>query len=129
LRATGGVVSVPFFSLWSLPVFISSAFAQTAPAAAAGGDMQSSLMSMLPLVLMFVVLYFVMIRPQMKKQKEAKAMIDALAKGDEVVTVGGMLGKITKISDNSLGLEVANGVEVQIQRGAVVQVLPKGAIK
>jgi preprotein translocase subunit YajC len=110
-------------------VFISSAFAQTAPAAAAGGDMQSTLMSMLPLVLMFVVLYFVMIRPQMKKQKEAKAMIDALAKGDEVVTVGGMLGKITKINDNSLSVEVANGVEVQIQRNAVVQVLPKGSIK
>ena len=110
-------------------MFISSAFAQTAPAAAAGGDMQSTLMSMLPLVLMFVVLYFVMIRPQMKKQKDAKAMIDALAKGDEVVTVGGMLGKISKISDNSLSLEVASGVEVQIQRGAVVQVLPKGSVK
>jgi preprotein translocase subunit YajC len=110
-------------------VFISSAFAQTAPAAAAGGDMQSTLMSMLPLVLMFVVLYFVMIRPQMRKQKEAKAMIDALAKGDEVVTVGGMLGKVTKLNDNSLSLEVANGVEVQIQRMAVVQVLPKGTIK
>ena len=75
-------------------MFISSAFAQTAPAAAsAGGDMQSSLMSMLPLLLMFVVLYFVMIRPQMKKQKEHKAMIDALAKGDEIVTAGGFLGK------------------------------------
>jgi preprotein translocase subunit YajC len=110
-------------------VFISSAFAQTAQAAPAGGDMQSSLMSMLPLVLMFVVLYFVMIRPQMKKQKEAKAMIDALAKGDEVVTVGGMLGKVTKLTDNSLSLEVASGVEVQIQRHAVVQVLPKGSIK
>jgi preprotein translocase subunit YajC len=110
-------------------VFISSAFAQTAPAAAAGGDMQSTLMSMLPLVLMFVVLYFVMIRPQMRKQKEAKAMIDALAKGDEVVTVGGMLGKVTKLTDNSLSLEVAAGVEVQIQRNAVVQVLPKGSIK
>ena len=91
--------------------------------------MQSSLMSMLPLVLMFVVLYFVMIRPQMKRQKEAKAMIDALAKGDEVVTVGGILGKITKIGDNALGLEVANGVEVQIQRNAVVQMLPQGSIK
>ena len=110
-------------------MFISSAFAQTAPAAAAGGDMQSTLMSMLPLVLMFVVLYFVMIRPQMKKQKDAKAMIDAIAKGDEVVTVGGMLGKVTKLGDNSLSLEVANGVEVQIQRNAIVQVLPKGAIK
>ncbi len=110
-------------------MFISSAFAQTAPAAAAGGDMQSQLMGMLPLVLMFVVLYFVMIRPQMKKQKEQKAMIDALTKGDEVVTVGGVLGKISKLGDNFVGLEVANGVEVQIQRGAVVQVLPKGSLK
>jgi preprotein translocase subunit YajC len=110
-------------------VFISSAFAQTAPAAAAGGSMQDSLMGMLPLVLMFVVLYFVMIRPQMKKQKEHKAMIDAITKGDEVVTAGGVLGKISKLGDNYVGLEVANGVEVQIQRSAVVQVLPKGSIK
>jgi preprotein translocase subunit YajC len=114
--------------LWSLPVFISSAFAQTAPAAA-GGDMQSSLMGMLPLVLMFVVLYFVMIRPQLKKQKEHKAMIDAIAKADEVVTAGGILGKITKLGDSYVGLEVASGVEVQIQRSAIVQVLPKGSIK
>lgn len=110
-------------------MFISSAFAQTAPAAAAGGDMQSSLMSMLPLVLMFVVLYFVMIRPQMKKQKEHRAMIDALAKGDEVVTVGGVLGKVTKLGESHVSLEVASGVELQIQRSAVVQVLPKGSIK
>jgi preprotein translocase subunit YajC len=110
------------------PVFISSAFAQTAPAAA-GGDMSSSLMSMLPLVLMFVVLYFVMIRPQMKKQKEHRAMVEALAKGDEVVTSGGVLGKVSKLGDNYLGVEVSNGVEIQIQRGAVIQVLPKGTIK
>jgi preprotein translocase subunit YajC len=110
-------------------VFISSAFAQTAAAAPAGGDMQSTLMNMLPLVLMFVVLYFVMIRPQMKKQKEHKAMIDALSKGDEVVTVGGVLGKVSKMGDNYVGLEIANGVEVQVQRSAVIQVLPKGSIK
>ncbi|NDP38215.1 MAG: preprotein translocase subunit YajC [Rhodoferax sp.] len=109
-------------------MFISSAFAQTAPAAA-GGDMQSSLMSMLPLVLMFVVLYFVMIRPQMKKQKEHRAMIEALAKGDEVATVGGMLGKVTKLGEGYLTLEVAPNVEVQVQRSAVVLVLPKGSIK
>lgn len=109
-------------------MFISSAFAQTAPAAT-GGDMQSSLMSMLPLVLMFVVLYFVMIRPQMKKQKEHRAMVDALAKGDEVVTMGGVLGKVSKLSDSYISIEVANNVEVQIQRSAVVQVLPKGTIK
>ena len=109
-------------------MFISSAFAQTAPAAA-GGDMQSSLMSMLPLVLMFVVLYFVMIRPQMKKQKEHRAMVDALAKGDEVVTTGGMLGKVSKMGDSYLGVETASGVEIQVQRGAVIQVLPKGTVK
>ncbi|MBI2769316.1 MAG: preprotein translocase subunit YajC [Burkholderiales bacterium] len=110
-------------------MFISSAFAQTAPAAASGGDMQSSLMSMLPLVLMFVVLYFVMIRPQMKRQKEHRSMIDALAKGDEVATSGGLLGKVTKMGDGYLSVEIANGVEVQLQRSAVVQVLPKGTIK
>lgn len=110
-------------------MFISSAFAQSAPAAAAGGDLQSTLMSMLPLVLMFVVLYFVMIRPQMKKQKEHKSMIDALAKGDEVVTMGGLLGKVSKLGDSHISLEVSNGVEVQLQRSAVVQVLPKGSIK
>ena len=111
-------------------MFISSAFAQTAPAAgAAGSDMQSSLMSMLPLVLMFVVLYFVMIRPQMKKQKEHRTMVEALAKGDEVVTAGGLLGKVSKIGDTFIGVEIANGVEVQVQRSAVTQVLPKGSIK
>ena len=110
-------------------MFISSAIAQTAPAAAAGGDMQSSLMGMLPLVLMFVVLYFVMIRPQMKKAKEHKTMVESLAKGDEVATAGGILGKVTKLGDSFINIEVANGVEVQLQRSAVVQVLPKGSIK
>jgi len=110
-------------------MFISSAFAQTAPAAAPGGDMQSTLMSMLPLLLMFAVLYFVMIRPQMKKQKEHRAMIDALAKGDEVVTAGGFLGKVSKLGEAYVGVELATGVEVQMQRSAVVQVLPKGTLK
>jgi preprotein translocase subunit YajC len=111
-------------------VFISSAFAQTAPAAAAaGGDAQSSLMSMLPIILMFVVLYFVMIRPQMKKQKEHKAMVEALAKGDEVVTAGGVLGRVSSMGENFIGVEIANGVEIQLQRSAVVQVLPKGTMK
>jgi len=108
-------------------VFISEAFAQTAPAAAAGGE--SSLLGMLPLVLMFVVLYFVMIRPQMKRQKEHKSMLEALAKGDEVVTSGGLLGKITKIGETFVGLEVSNGIELQVQRSAVAQVLPKGTLK
>jgi len=110
-------------------MFISSAFAQTAPAAAAGGDMQSTLMSMLPLLLMFAVLYFVMIRPQMKKQKEHRSMIDALAKGDEIVTAGGLLGKVSKLGDTNIGVEIASGVEVQMQRSAVIQVLPKGSLK
>ena len=109
-------------------MFISQAFAQTAPAAATGGA-ESSLMSMLPLLLMFVVLYFVMIRPQMKKQKEHKAMIEAIAKGDEVIISGGVLGRVAKMGDSFLHVEVANGVEVQVQRGAVVQVLPKGTYK
>jgi preprotein translocase subunit YajC len=80
-------------------------------------------------VLMFVVLYFIMIRPQMKRQKEHKAMIEALAKGDEVVTSGGLLGKVSKLGETYLHVEVANGVELQVQRTAVVQVLPKGTFK
>ncbi|WP_290873680.1 preprotein translocase subunit YajC [Aquabacterium sp.] len=105
---------------------ISDAYAQAAaPAAGASGG----LMSMLPLVLMFVVLYFVMIRPQMKRQKETKAMLDALAKGDEVVTQGGVIGKIAKLDDTFARIEVANGVELQVQRVAIIQVLPKGSYK
>nr|WP_246316193.1 preprotein translocase subunit YajC [Tepidicella baoligensis] len=87
------------------------------------------MLSLLPLVLMFVVLYFVMIRPQMKRQKEHKAMVEALAKGDEVVTAGGLLGKVSKIGDPYIGVELAHGVEVQMQRTAVVQVLPKGTVQ
>lgn len=108
-------------------MFISSAYAQTA--AAAGGDTTSQLMGMLPIVLMFVVLWFVMIRPQMKKAKEHQAMVSALAKGDEVVTQGGILGKVTKIDDNYLHLEISNNVEVMVQRQTVATVLPKGTIK
>lgn len=120
--------SIPCLSGVS-PVFISSAFAQTAPAAAAEGGLMGSLTGMLPLVLMFVVLYFVMIRPQMKRQKEHKAMIDAIAKGDEVATAGGILGTVTRLSEGALHIQIAPGVEVQIQRNAVAQVLPKGSIK
>ena len=110
-------------------VFISSAFAQTAPAAAASGGFMGSLTGMLPLVLMFVVLYFVMIRPQMKRQKEHRAMIDALAKGDEVATSGGLIGRVTRLEEQFIFVEVASGVEMQLQRSAVVQVLPKGTYK
>jgi preprotein translocase subunit YajC len=106
------------------PVFISNAYAQ-----AAGGDTASSIMGLLPLLLMFVVLYFVMIRPQMKRQKEHKAMVGALTKGDEVSTSSGILGKITKVGDSLISIEIATGMEVQMQRTAVAQVLPKGSVK
>ncbi len=109
-------------------MFISNAYAQAATDAAAGGS-AGGLMQFVPLILMFGVLYFVMIRPQMKRQKEHKSMIDALAKGDEVVIGGGILGRVSKLGDNVLHLEVANGVEIQVQRQAVVQVLPKGTFK
>lgn len=107
-------------------MFISNAYAQAAPAAASP---ESGLLGMLPLVLMFVVLYFVMIRPQMKRQKEHKAMIEALAKGDEVVTAGGIIGKVSKLGDSFVHVEVASGVELQLQRSAITQVLPKGSVK
>ena len=108
-------------------MFISSAFAQAAPAAASGSE--STLLSLLPLVAMFVVLYFIMIRPQMKRQKEHKAMIEALAKGDEVVVAGGVIGRVTKLGETIVHVEVANGVELQVQRPSVVQVLPRGTFK
>ncbi len=83
---------------------------------------------MLPIILMFVVMYFIMIRPQMKKAKEHKTMLEALQKGDEVVAVG-ILGKIAKITDNYVTLEVAPNVTIQVQRGAVTTLLPKGTVK
>ena len=88
-----------------------------------------SLTGMLPLVLMFVVLYVVMIRPQMKRQKEHRAMIDALAKGDDVATAGGLIGRVTRLEEQFLFVEISPNVEVQLQRSAVVQVLPKGSYK
>jgi len=109
-------------------VFISEAFAQAAPAAAADSPFGSMGQMVFPL-LMVVALYFVVLRPQMKRQKEHKAMIEAIAKGDEVVIAGGMLGKIAKMGETYLHVEVANGVEIQVQRSSVIQVLPKGTIK
>ena len=105
-------------------MFISSAFAQ---APAAGGD--AGLMSFLPIILMFVLLYFLMIRPQMKRAKEQKAMVDALQKGDEVIAAGGVIGRITKISDAYVSLEIASNTEINVQRAAVQMLLPKGTIK
>jgi preprotein translocase subunit YajC len=99
---------------------ISNAYAQTA--AASGGD---TLIGLLPIILMFVLLYFLMIRPQMKKAKEQKAMVDALQKGDEVIALG-MIGRITKVGDGYIGLEVANDTVIHIQKQAVSTLLPKG---
>ena len=105
-------------------MLISQAWAQGAGGAQGGG-----IESMLLIVLMFGVLYFLMIRPQMKRAKEQRAMVDALQKGDEVIGAGGVLGRITKLNENYVSLEVAQGVEIQMQRAAVQMVLPKGTIK
>ena len=105
---------------------IGTAFAQ-ATGGASGGD--AGMLSFLPIILMFVVLYIFMIRPQMKRAKETKQMIDALAKGDEVITAGGLVGKITKITDAYLTLEIAPNTEINVQRAAVQMLLPKGTIK
>ncbi|NJD25063.1 MAG: preprotein translocase subunit YajC [Betaproteobacteria bacterium] len=104
---------------------ISLAHAQTAGAS----DPTGGLMQMLPLILMFVVLWFLMIRPQMKKAKEHKSLLEGLAKGDEVVTQGGLVGKITKVGDNYVSLEIAEGTEVVVQKPAIGLVLPKGTLK
>jgi len=103
---------------------IGTAYAQAA-GAAGGGD---TLMGMLPIILMFVVLYFLMIRPQMKKAKEHKTMLEGLQKGDEVVAMG-ILGRISKISDNFLSLDIAPNVTIQVQKQSVSQLLPKGTMK
>lgn len=105
-------------------MLISSAFAQGATPGAEG-----SWTSFIPIILMFVLLYFMMIRPQMKRAKEHKAMTDGLQKGDEVVAAGGMLGKITKVTDSYVTLEIADNVEINVQRPAVQMLLPKGTIK
>lgn len=106
-------------------MLISPAWAQAPAAAPQGGGIES----MLLILAMFAVLYFLMIRPQMKRAKEHKAMVDALQKGDEVITAGGMLGRITRVDDQYVSVALAEGVEVQMQRAAVQTVLPKGTIK
>ncbi len=104
--------------------FISDAFAE-------GVDLASpdALTGLLPLVLFGVVLYFLMIRPQVKRQKEHKKMVETLGKGDEVGTAGGIVGKITKMGDNFITVEIAEGVEVKFRRAAVESVMPKGSLK
>ena len=104
-------------------MIISPAFAQTAPS----GD--PGYIGLLPIVLMFVLLYFLMIRPQMKRAKEAKQMVEALQKGDEVVTAGGVVGRITKLGEAYISLEIAPNTEISVQKSAVQVLLPKGTIK
>ena len=110
-------------------MLISNAYAQAAGAAPDGGG----LMSFLPIVLMFVVMYFLMIRPQMKKAKEHQKMVGELQKGDEIVTQGGIAGRIAKVGENYLTVEVAGGKEgpvtLQVQKNAIAALLPKGTLK
>lgn len=105
--------------------FISDALA-AAPAAQGQPD---PIMSFLPLVLIFVVFYFLLIRPQTKRAKEHKKMVEGLAKGDEVVTNGGLLGRITDVGENFVQLKVADNVEVKVQRQAIATLMPKGTGK
>jgi len=97
--------------------------------AAGPENLRDSLSSFLPLVIIFVVFYFLLIRPQTKKAKEHKQMVEAIAKGDEVVTNGGLLGRVVKVGDNFVELELAEGVIVKLQRQAVGNLMPKGTIK
>jgi preprotein translocase subunit YajC len=105
-------------------VLISPAYAQ-----AAGGSTGTDLMAFLPMIAIFVVFYFLLIRPQQKRAKDTKAMLEALQKGDEVVTAGGVVGKISKLSDAYATVEIAPNIEVTIQRSAISLLLPKGTIK
>jgi preprotein translocase subunit YajC len=106
-------------------MLISQAYAQTAPAGAGGMD----IMSLLPLILMFVLLYFLLLRPQMRRAKEQKQMIASLTKGDEVITGGGVLGRVTKVSDSYVSVEIAPNVEITVQKSSVQTLLPKGTLK
>jgi preprotein translocase subunit YajC len=106
-------------------MFISQAYAQAAPAGQSGMDW----ISLFPLILMFVILYFLIIRPQTKRAKEQKSMLEALQKGDEVVTAGGAVGRLTKVGDAYVTLEVAPNVEIHVQKTAVTTLLPKGTLK
>ncbi|MRW86975.1 preprotein translocase subunit YajC [Pseudoduganella sp. FT26W] len=106
---------------------ISNAYAQSNPLEALGGG--GFLGQYGFLILMFVAMYFLMIRPQQKRAKEQKAMMEALAKGNEVVTAGGVLGKITKISDAYVTLEISSGAELVVQKNSITMVLPNGTLK
>ncbi|MGV6851903.1 MAG: preprotein translocase subunit YajC [bacterium] len=104
--------------------FISDAMAQTAGAPQGGG-----LMSFVPLVVIFVIFYFLLIRPQSKRTKEHKAMLEAIAKGDEVVTNGGILGKVKNVGESFVTIEIADNTTIKIQKQALATLMPKGTIK
>ena len=106
-------------------MLISSAYAQASGAA----SQSDTLLTFLPMIAIFVVFYFLLIRPQQKKQKEARAMLDALEKGNEVITAGGILGRIVKLDEQYVTVEVAPNTQMVVQRGAISQLLPKGTIK
>jgi preprotein translocase subunit YajC len=105
-------------------LFISNAYAEGAAAPQGGGFME-----FLPLIALLAVFYFLILRPQQKRAKEHANMVSALQKGDEVTTVGGILGKVTKVGEENVLVEIASGVEVQVQKPAIQNVLPKGSIK
>ena len=98
-------------------------------AAAAGGAPSNPFTSILPIIIIFAVFYFLILRPQQKQHKAQKQMLEALALGDEIVTNGGILGKITKMDEQFLGVKIADGVEIKVQRHHVARVLPKGSMK
>ena len=108
-----------------IDLVITSAHAQSAPAAPFGSD----LMAFLPMVAIFVVFYFLLIRPQQKKAKEARTMLEALEKGNEIVTAGGILGRIVKLDEQYVTVEIAPNTQMVVQRAAISQLLPKGTIK
>jgi preprotein translocase subunit YajC len=109
--------------------FISSAIAQTADAAATSSSAPSALLNMLPIIGFGLIFYFLIWRPQSKRAKELKTLVDSLAKGDEIMTTSGMLGKINRVDDHYVALQVADNVELKMQKSAVAAVLPKGTIK
>ena len=112
-----------------LDLIVSPAYAQAAGQPAPGGLFGGGLGGLLFPIVLVGVMYFLMIRPQMKRQKEHRGMLDKLARGDEVITSGGIAGTVTDIGDNFVTVEVANGVQLRVQRGAVANVLPKGTLK
>lgn len=115
-----------FWGNWKMSFFISDAIAQDAGAAAAG---EPGMANFIFLIVLFAIFYFLLLRPQIKRAKEHKKMTEALSKNDEVVTSGGLIGRITKVDDSFVTLQIAEGIQVQMQKSAVSSLLPKGTFK